>query len=72
MTATDVSMKMNADGKSVRFSPINANFYEGKHEGDIKIDASGSRPLLTANHGLTRDYSQGQLQEILTGEYQCR
>ena len=53
LTATDVSTKMSADGKSVRFSPVNARFYGGEHEGDILIDASGTRPMLTANHGLT-------------------
>ena len=69
MTATDVSMKMNADGKSVRFSPINANFYEGKHEGDIKIDASGSRPLLTANHGLTSVKAESLLNDLTGSAY---
>lgn len=53
LTATDVSMKMSSDGSIVRFSPVIAKFYGGQHEGDIKIDASGTRPLLTANHGLT-------------------
>jgi AsmA protein len=69
MTATDVSMKMNADGKTVRFSPINANFYEGKHEGDIKIDASGSRPLLTANHGLTSVKAESLLNDLAGSAY---
>jgi len=64
MTATDVSMKMSADGQSVRFSPINANFYEGRHEGDITIDASGSRPLLTANHGLTSVQVESLLNDL--------
>lgn len=53
LTATDVSTKMRSDGKSVQFSPVNADFYGGRHEGDIKIDASGARPLMIANQGLT-------------------
>ena len=64
LTATDVSMKMSSDGKSVRFSPVNANFYGGKHEGDITIDASGTRPLLTANHGLTGVQAKGLLTDL--------
>ena len=64
LTATDVSMKMSSDGKSVRFSPVNASFYGGEHEGDIKIDASGTRPLLTANHGLTGVQTQGLLNDL--------
>ena len=64
LTATDVSMKMSADGTSVQFSPINAKFYEGMHEGDIRIDASGSRPVLTANHGLTGVQAEGLLTDL--------
>ena len=65
LTATDVSMKMSSDGKSVRFSPVNASFYGGEHEGDIKIDASGTRPLLTANHGLTGVQTKGLLNDLM-------
>ena len=64
LTATDVSMKMSADGNSVRFSPINAKFYGGQHEGDLRIDASGPRPMLTANHGLTGVQSEGLLTDL--------
>jgi AsmA protein len=64
LTATDVSMKMSSDGKSVRFSPINARFYGGQHEGDITIDASGTRPLLSANHGLTGVQAEGLLNDL--------
>lgn len=64
LTATDVSMKMSSDGKSVRFSPVNASFYGGEHKGDIRIDASGTRPLLTANHGLTGVQTQGLLNDL--------
>jgi AsmA protein len=64
LTATDVSMKMNSDGNSVLFSPVNANFYGGQHEGDITIDASGARPLLTANHGLTGVQAESFLNDL--------
>ena len=64
LTATDVRMKMSSDGDSVRFSPVNANFYGGKHEGDITIDASGTRPLLNANHGVTGVQAQDLLNDL--------
>jgi AsmA protein len=64
LTATDVSMKMNNTGKSVVFSPVNAKFYGGQHEGDITIDASGTRPLLTANHGLTGIRAESLLNDL--------
>ncbi len=71
LTATDVSMKMSSDGKSVRFAPINANFYAGKYEGDMTVDASGKRPLLTANSGLSGVQSEGLLTD-LTGSARLR
>ena len=71
LTATDVSMQMSSDGNSVRFAPINAKFYGGQHEGDITIDASGERPLLTANHGLSGVQSEGLLTD-LTGSARLR
>ncbi len=64
LTATDVSMKMSSNGSSISFAPVNANFYGGQHEGDIRIDASGSRPLLTANHGLTGVQAEGLLKDL--------
>jgi len=64
LTATDVSMKMSSDGNSVSFARVIANFYGGQHEGDISIDASGSRPLLTANHGLTGVQVEGLLNDL--------
>jgi len=64
LTATDVSLKMSSEGNVVRFAPITANFYGGKHEGDITIDASGSRPLLTANHGLSGVQAEGVLKDL--------
>jgi len=71
LTATDVSMQMSSDGKSVRLAPINAKFHGGQHEGDITIDASGTRPLLTANHGLSGVQTEGLLTE-LTGSARLR
>lgn len=71
LTATDVGMKMSSDGKGVRFAPINAKFHGGQHEGDITIDASGDRPMLTANHGLSGVATEGLLTE-LTGSARLR
>ncbi len=64
LTTTDVSMKMSSDGNSVSFVPIISNFYGGQHEGDIRIDASGTRPLLTANHGLTAVQAEDLLKDL--------
>lgn len=66
LTATDVSMKMSSNGNGVSFSPVNALFYGGQHKGKIRIDASGNRPILTADHGLTGVQAEDFL-EALTG-----
>jgi len=66
LTATDVDVTMKSDGKSVRFDPVDAIFYDGKHHGEITIDASGQRPLLAANLGLS-DVQVDSLLSDLTG-----
>ena len=66
LTATDVSTTMTANGVGVRFYPVNANFYGGKHEGEIKVDASGDRAILSADLGLS-GVQAGGLMEDLTG-----
>ena len=67
MTATDVKITMTSDRTGVRLHPVNADFYGGKHEGDIRIDAQGSNPLLKANLGLS-GVQAGDLLKDLAGE----
>jgi AsmA protein len=64
LTVTDVSLKMSSDGKGVRFFPAKASLYGGQHEGDIKIDASGERPILMAEHGVTGVQTERLLQDL--------
>ena len=64
LTATDVSLKLTSNGKGIRFHPVTAGFYGGQHKGDIKIDASGKRPMLTASHDLSGVRAEGVLQDL--------
>jgi AsmA protein len=64
MKATEVSLTMSSNGKGIRFSPVNAQFYGGQHEGEIKIDASGSRPILIADLGMTGVQAEGLLNDL--------
>ncbi len=66
LKATDVSLTMNSDGNGIRFFPVDARFYGGRHEGEIKIDASGDRPILMVNQGLM-GVQAGDLLQDLTG-----
>jgi AsmA protein len=64
LTATDVSLKMTSNGKGIRLFPISARFYAGQYQGDIKIDASGTRPILTANEQLADVRAESVLQDL--------
>jgi len=64
LTATDVNLKMSSNGKGIRLFPISARFYGGKHQGDIKIDASGNRPILITSQQLAGVRAEGVLQDL--------
>ena len=53
LTATDVSMTLQAGNAGLRVSPIKARFYGGQQQGEINIDTNGKRPLLTMSQKLT-------------------
>ncbi|MFC1776885.1 AsmA family protein [Pseudomonadota bacterium] len=64
MKATEVSLTMSSNANGIRFFPVNAQFYGGQHEGEIRIDASGSRPILIADQGMTGVQTGGLLQDL--------
>jgi AsmA protein len=64
LTATDVSLTISSDGKGIRLFPISAQFYGGLHKGDIRIDASGNRPILITSQELTGVQAEGLLQDL--------
>ncbi|MEM6640745.1 MAG: AsmA family protein, partial [Pseudomonadota bacterium] len=47
--STDIEIGVNAGGGNVRVFPSRAKLYGGTYSGDIRIDASGSRPKLSLN-----------------------
>ncbi len=60
MAFTDVELGVNsADGK-LRIHPFTAAFFDGRYEGDIRIDATGDVASLTANEKI-RDVSLAPL-----------
>lgn len=64
LKATEVSMKMSSNGNGIRFSPVNARFYGGRHVGEIRIDASGSRPLLMVNQKISGVQAKDMLTDL--------
>lgn len=67
LTASNVSTKMTANTNGWRFFPTVADFYGGKNQIDIRIDASGDRPILSINEDLSGVQADGLLQD-LTGK----
>jgi len=72
MTFDDVTLGLNAADGNMRLHPITADFFDGKYDGDVRINASGSVPVLSVNETV-RDVSLESLaramfeQENITG-----
>jgi len=64
LTITDINVKTHADSNALRMFPISANLYGGQQEGDIKIDISGDRPILTSSQTLTGIQIEGLLKDL--------
>lgn len=71
LTVTDINVKTNSNIDSIRLFPISAKLYGGEQQGDIKIDISGNRPILTANQVLTGVQVENLLND-LTGDDRLR
>ncbi len=67
LTITDINVTTSADVNTLRMIPISATLYGGQQQGDIKIDISGNRPILTTNQVLTGVQLEKLLAD-LTGE----
>lgn len=64
LKATQVNLTMSSNGKGLRFFPVNAQFYGGQHKGEIRIDASGSQPMLIADQDMTGVQAEGLLNDL--------
>ena len=67
LKVSDVSLTTNSDINALRVFPMSAKLYGGQQQGDIKIDISGNRPILTTNQVLTGIQVEGLLDD-LTGD----
>jgi len=50
---TGMQLGVDAGDGRLRLHPINASFFEGKYEGDVRIDASGDQPTLSVNENIS-------------------
>ena len=72
MQFENVVVELNAANDQLRVYPISAEFFDGSYQGDIRINASGSVPVLSVNEQI-QNVSLGSLgramfeQDNLTG-----
>ena len=45
----DVDLGLDNTGGNLRIHPISANFFEGRYNGDVRVDASAATPKLSVN-----------------------
>ncbi len=48
----NVKLGLTAANGDMRLHPISADFFDGKYEGDVRIDASGDIPVLSVNENI--------------------
>jgi AsmA protein len=52
MEFTAVELGVNASGGNLRLHPISADFFGGKYQGDVRINASSGSPVLSVNENI--------------------
>ncbi len=67
LRSTDIRMKLLAKGGVVRLHPASAAMYQGKYQGDIKLDVRGKQPKISMSESLD-GVQVGPLLKDLTGE----
>jgi AsmA protein len=60
----NVELGLNAAAGNLRLHPIAADFFSGKYEGDVRINAAGSVPVLSVNENI-RSVSLGSLAQAM-------
>jgi AsmA protein len=72
MKFENVELGLHTANGDLRLHPISADFFDGKYEGDVRINASGATPVLSVNENI-RNVNLGALavamfqQENITG-----
>ncbi len=52
MRFQNVELGLNAADGKLRMHPIAADFFDGRYDGDVRIDASGNSPALSVNENI--------------------
>jgi len=58
---------LNANNGDMRLHPISADFFDGKYNGDVRINATSGTPVLSVNENIS-DVSLGSLAKAMFGQ----
>lgn len=53
VTFSNMVLGVDSSGNVLRLHPINAEFFDGRYSGDVRIDATGDLPLLSVNEQIS-------------------
>ena len=53
MQFANLELGVDASGGKLRLHPLTADFYDGSYSGDVRIDASGDVPAISANENIS-------------------
>lgn len=67
LTATDIDLTIDAANGKLRIHPLNAKMYSGTYQGDIRIDATGPKPILHMDESI-QGVKAGPLLKDMTGK----
>lgn len=70
LSASNVEVRVRGDGQGVRLHPLTADFYGGRYTGDITVNASGERPVLSMNESLAGVQALPILSDLQEGDGQ--
>jgi AsmA protein len=64
MEFSNMELGVNSAGGKLRLNPLRAEFYEGSYAGDVRIDASGDVPSVSANESIS-DVNLGAMMKAM-------
>jgi len=67
MEFENLELGLNSSGGRLRLHPLAADFYDGSYNGDVRVDASGDVPAVSANENIS-DVNLAALAKAMFGQ----
>ncbi|HKJ95406.1 MAG TPA: AsmA family protein [Gammaproteobacteria bacterium] len=62
--ASDIDIRITARNGKLRVHPLTADLYKGKYSGDVRLDATGSKPVVSLDEKLSGIQAQPLLSDV--------